>query len=218
MKHRDLLISRHLHPGRIARILPLILFCLGLSTCTGMCAGENLTADQWNDLGVDRYVNESYPEALEAFDAALRNDSVHELAWYNKGLTLFSLGSYEEAVDAYRASLASNPDSPDCWYNLGLALELAGDEKAANHAYARSEELTADEKSLPAGEEPLPDYPDGSSGYEDATFDRLYGENDQKITEALHQVTSWISDENWGEADQKALSTSRYLTEYSHEL
>lgn len=212
--------------GITAKTLFVVLLCL---IVVGISSGAGLNADQWNDQGVTLYENGSYDEALLAYEKATDLDPQYEPAWYNKGLVLFSLGRYESSVEAYSRAIDLNPDSGDSWFNLGLALEKTGNKTGSEDAFLRSSQLEGGqspvtmESSMSGSEtdtavQESSALTDDASAYQDDEFDRLYEKNDKKITESLHQITTWITDRNWKDADAKSLSTSRYLVEYLNQI
>ena len=46
----------------------------------------------------------------------------------------------------------------------------------------------------------------------------MYLENDPHIAENLHQITTWLQDGNWDEADTGAGRTANFITEYIAEM
>lgn len=191
----------------------------------GLCSAAGFTADQWNDKGVDLYHNESYEEALDAYEKAIELDPEHELAWYNKGLVLFSLEQYNDAVIAYKHALNINPSSVDSWYNLGLTLGKTGNLSESEEAFARSLQLEEEQSKKSGLEEPGNNGPsdketdnEDSADTDDAEFDRLYQKSERKITDNLHQIVTWLNDGRWGEVDKQALKTSKFIVDYLNEL
>lgn len=208
---RRIRVSIILVLGFIAAILPL-------------CSAEPVSADEWNDIGVDFYENESYEDALFSYEKAIEINSEHEFAWYNKGLALLKTEQFDSAVQAFLKALEINEDSSESWYNLGIALENTGNITGAESAFTRSEEIENSRLSDEAGSDEVASESktdlNGGTGAEssDAMFDALYKKNDAKIAEDIHQITTLITDARWTEADKKALRTSKYLVEYINEL
>ncbi len=190
----------------------------------GICSAEPLSADQWNDIGVDFFENQSYEDALFSYEKAIEIDSKHEYAWYNKGLVLLKEEQFESAAQAFFEALDINASSSESWYNLGIALENSGNSTGAKSAFTRSEEIEntripGETSSDEIASETKTDLIGGTEAdSSDAMFDALYRKNDAKITEDIHQITTFIADARWTEADTKALSTSKYLVEYINEL
>jgi len=72
-----------------------------------------LAPEAWYERGLALYKLDSYEDALQSFDAALKLDENYVDAWNNKGVTLDKLGRYEEAIDCYEQFLRSNPGTPE---------------------------------------------------------------------------------------------------------
>ncbi|MBD2279605.1 serine protease [Aphanizomenon flos-aquae] len=77
----------------------------------------NTTASQWLERGNQLWRLRRYPEAIRAFDAAIKQKPkfIH-LAYYGKGLALYWNGEYPEA--ALQQAVQSQPDFVPAWYNL----------------------------------------------------------------------------------------------------
>ena len=81
----------------------------------------NTTASQWLERGNQLWRLGRYPEAIRAFDAAIKQKPkfIH-LAYYGKGLALYGSGKYSEAITALQQAVQSEPDFVPAWYNLSL--------------------------------------------------------------------------------------------------
>ncbi|MBS3026007.1 MAG: serine protease [Dolichospermum sp. DET50] len=82
----------------------------------------NTTASQWLERGNQLWRLRRYPEAIQAFDAAIKQKPkfIH-LAYYGKGLALARSGEYPEAITALPAlqqSVQSQPDFVPAWLLL----------------------------------------------------------------------------------------------------
>ena len=79
----------------------------------------NTTASQWLERGNQLWRLGRYPEAIRAFDAAIKQKPkfIH-LAYYGKGLALGSSGKYPEAITALQQAVQSEPDFVPAWNNL----------------------------------------------------------------------------------------------------
>jgi len=64
------------------------------------------TPEEWNSTGLELYLEESYKEAIECFDAALALQSDYFRAWKNKGMVLEGQGMYKDAVGCYDKALS----------------------------------------------------------------------------------------------------------------
>lgn len=86
--------------------------------------------------------------------------------------------------------------------------DISGTSNAPNEGASKLSSISGDK----------PANPSSSSEYQDTEFDQMYQANYQKINESLHQITTWLKDKNWKEADQKSQKTSGYLTDYVNQL
>jgi tetratricopeptide (TPR) repeat protein/S1-C subfamily serine protease len=77
----------------------------------------NTTASQWLERGNQLWRLRRYSEAIQAFEAAIKQKPkfIH-LAYYGKGLALGSSGEYPEA--ALQQAVQSQPDFVPAWYYL----------------------------------------------------------------------------------------------------
>jgi tetratricopeptide (TPR) repeat protein/S1-C subfamily serine protease len=81
----------------------------------------NTTASQWLERGNQLWRLRRYPEAIQAFEAAIKQkpEFIH-LAYYGKGLALGSSGKYPEAITALQQAVQSQPDFVPAWDNLSV--------------------------------------------------------------------------------------------------
>ncbi|MBD1212217.1 MAG: tetratricopeptide repeat protein, partial [Dolichospermum circinale Clear-D4] len=81
----------------------------------------NTTASQWLERGNQLWRLRRYPEAIRAFDAAIKQKPkfIH-LAYYGKGLALSRSGKYPEAITALQQAVKSQPDFVPAWNNLSV--------------------------------------------------------------------------------------------------
>ncbi|MFO0098199.1 MAG: tetratricopeptide repeat protein [Aphanizomenon sp.] len=79
------------------------------------------TASQWLERGNQLWRLRRYPEAIQAFEAAIKQKPkfIH-LAYYGKGLALGRSGKYPEAITALQQAVQSQPDFVPAWDNLSL--------------------------------------------------------------------------------------------------
>jgi tetratricopeptide (TPR) repeat protein/S1-C subfamily serine protease len=79
------------------------------------------TASQWLERGNQLWRLRRYPEAIQAFEAAIKQKPkfIH-LAYYGKGLALYWSGKYPEAITALQQAVQSQPDFVPAWYNLSV--------------------------------------------------------------------------------------------------
>ncbi|MFN9401786.1 MAG: tetratricopeptide repeat protein [Dolichospermum sp.] len=81
----------------------------------------NTTASQWLERGNQLWRLRRYPEAIQAFEAAIKQKPkfIH-LAYYGKGLALGRSGKYPEAITALQQAVQSQPDFVPAWDNLSV--------------------------------------------------------------------------------------------------
>jgi len=98
---------------------------------------EQLTSDDWFDLGVDLEAV-SPEDAPAAYLRALELDPYHSDAHVNLGRLLQESGEYETAEDHYHRALAAEPDNVLAAFNLGTLLEDLGRIQDAILAYKKA--------------------------------------------------------------------------------
>jgi tetratricopeptide (TPR) repeat protein/S1-C subfamily serine protease len=83
---------------------------------------SNTTASQWLERGNQLWRLRRYPEAIQAFEAAIKQKPkfIH-LAYYGKGLALGYSGKGSEAITALQQAVQSQPDFVPAWDNLSVA-------------------------------------------------------------------------------------------------
>jgi tetratricopeptide (TPR) repeat protein/S1-C subfamily serine protease len=81
----------------------------------------NTTAGQWLERGNQLWRLRRYPEAIQAFEEAIKQKPkfIH-LAYYGKGLALGWSGKYPEAITAFEQAVKSQPDFVPAWDKLSL--------------------------------------------------------------------------------------------------
>ncbi|MBD2140777.1 tetratricopeptide repeat protein [Anabaena sp. FACHB-1250] len=84
----------------------------------------NTTASQWLARGNQLWRLRRYPEAIQAFDAAIKQKPkfIH-LAYYGKGLALYWSGKGSEAITALELAVKFKPDFVPAWNNLSLVYQ-----------------------------------------------------------------------------------------------
>jgi len=125
---------------------PLASFALGLLMLIALCdfvlAQEN-TTDNWLNKAYRLSANESFDEALQAYDSVLKIDPDNYTALINKGHDLKAL-----AVDSYNGALAittrileDNPNDALAWQGKGAALSGLDRHGEDDQAYAKAIEV-----------------------------------------------------------------------------
>ena len=81
----------------------------------------NTTASQWLERGNQLWRLRRYPEAIQAFEAAIKQKPkfIH-LAYYGKGLALSSSQKRPEAITAFEQAVKSQPDFVPAWLYLSV--------------------------------------------------------------------------------------------------
>ena len=98
---------------------------------------DELTSDDWYDLGVDLEAV-SPADAPGAYERALELDPMHADAHVNLGRLLQESGSFERAESHYQRALVAEPDNVLAAFNLGTLLEDLGRIHDAIAAYKRA--------------------------------------------------------------------------------
>ncbi len=98
---------------------------------------EELTSDDWFDLGVDLEAV-SPDDAPAAYMRALALDPDHSDAHVNLGRLLQETGQFEAAEEHYHAALGSDPENVLAAFNLGTLMEDLGRIEEAIEAYKRA--------------------------------------------------------------------------------
>ena len=80
----------------------------------------------WSNLGVVRYRQERYNDALAAFVAATRLAPKDAFAQSNLGSSYFQLRRYQEAAHALEIAVSLNPNDINAHTLLGLSYEQTG--------------------------------------------------------------------------------------------
>jgi serine/threonine protein kinase len=71
----------------------------------------------------DQYLRQQhYSQALQAYEEALRMDSLNFYAWNGKGTALYNQGNYRKALDAYQRATGIDPNNAIAWVSAGLTL------------------------------------------------------------------------------------------------
>ena len=117
-------------------------------------AQEN-TAEGWVKEGQAFYKNESYAEALEAFEKAIEINPQNSEAWVGKGKSMDLLAattyteedrlkSYEDALQYYDTAIKTarlDHDLSMAWSGKALGLDLLGRKNESIQAYDKAVEL-----------------------------------------------------------------------------
>lgn len=77
--------------------------------------------------GVAKAKLDRFPEAIAAYDAAIRLKPDLAEAYYNRGVAKAELGHFKDAIDDYDEAIRLKPDDADAYANRGLAKAKRGD-------------------------------------------------------------------------------------------
>lgn len=102
-------------------------------------ASEN--PDVWNALGIVHARAKQLPEAMAAFDSALRLRPNDPVTLQNVGITYLNFGRAGPARDALEKALAANDRLPRAWNARGVLLEQGGRSAEAIASWRRAVEL-----------------------------------------------------------------------------
>ena len=83
-----------------------------------------------------------YPEAIAAYDAAIRDNPFYFEAYLSRGVALARLGHYPEAEKSIRAALAIVPNYPEAHLSLGAVLLWSGRRNEALTEFQRAATLS----------------------------------------------------------------------------
>ncbi len=131
----------------------LVLIALA-TLCSSAVAQEN-TAEDWNKKGQASYKNESFADALEAYEKATQIDPQNSEAWVGLGKALDLVAAtsysqkeqtkaYEEALSAYDKAIetaTSDHELSMAWEGRGMGLDLLGRKDESIEAYDKAVEL-----------------------------------------------------------------------------
>ena len=102
---------------------------------------DNISANDWYNLGVDLELVGDLTEAEYAYLRALGLHEGHSDALLNLGRLRHTAGQLQDAEQYYRAALVHEPDHVLATFNLGLVLEELSQRPAAIDAYRSAIEI-----------------------------------------------------------------------------
>lgn len=109
-------------------------------------AKQNLSiAEAHNNRGVELAELGRLPEAIAAFNQAIKIYPNYENAHNNLGLALGSQKQFPEAVNAFKVALTINPTNIETYNNLGIALGSQGKFSEAIAAFKQAIQIKPDE-------------------------------------------------------------------------
>jgi len=129
------------------------VFTVALLAIAVLClcaAAQEMTADDWYKNGQELYKNESYQEALNAFDQVLKVDPENASAWHYKGMSLAGMGlgleanqSIQKSMELIDQRLLEDPEDQEALWLRAEELDLLGRSEVALEAYGRVAELNS---------------------------------------------------------------------------
>ncbi len=139
--------------GRLSKLsawiglIPVLILASLSMMCLAATAQEN-TAESWYQTGQELMEDESYEDALIAFDKAIKIDPENASIWMGKGDTFVRMGNYNESLKIYEKALEmadktsqDNPHDAKGWLMKGeLFIRVFKNDEAIN-AYSKAIEL-----------------------------------------------------------------------------
>jgi arylsulfatase A-like enzyme/Tfp pilus assembly protein PilF len=104
-------------------------------------ASRSENPDVWNALGIVRARARQLPEAMAAFESALRIRPNDPVTWQNIGITQLNFGRSGPAREALEKAVAANDRLPRAWNARGVLLEQEGKSEEAIASWRRAVEL-----------------------------------------------------------------------------
>ena len=108
---------------------------------------ESTNAHVWNEKGNVHFKQESFEDAINAYNKAIQIDPSFGWPYSNLALVYFTQGKYTEAILLYQKSidlLSSNKDKALSWNGLGNVYRCVNDYANAVSAYRKAAELDTD--------------------------------------------------------------------------
>ncbi len=126
----------------ILALMALVILCT--------CEPSQGSAEDWYSRGQELYKNESYQEALNAYDQALKMDPENASAWHYRGLALAGMGhgveanqSIQKAMGLIDQRLQKDPEDQEALWLRAEEMDLLGRSEEALEAYGRVAELNS---------------------------------------------------------------------------
>ncbi|HPJ83833.1 MAG TPA: tetratricopeptide repeat protein [Methanothrix sp.] len=155
MKGKTRLSSGLSRPSKLSTAARLaIVFAAFAMLCACVTAQED-TSGYWMNKAQELMDNESYEEALRAYDSAIELDPEDARIWMGKGDTQSRMGdynesqkTYENALDLINESLEANPLDAEGWFVKGELLDRLYRYDEALESYNMSLEIDPTDKEV----------------------------------------------------------------------
>lgn len=117
-------------------IILIVVFILSFSTCFSQT--DNLKAQQYYNMAMDKVFRKDHRAAIADFDQALRNDSNFMEAYENRGVAKYYLSDYSGALADYSKALELDPDDYNTCVRRGWARFMLKDYSGALADFSRA--------------------------------------------------------------------------------
>ena len=88
---------------------------------------KHVRAEAYYSLGVEKFANEDYAEAIVNFDKAIELNPKYVRAHYMRGMAQFYLGDHASGIATLTQTLTIDSADPDLYYSLGSVKANLGD-------------------------------------------------------------------------------------------
>jgi superkiller protein 3 len=192
-------------------------FAIALLAVAMLCVtavAQEQNAQYWYEKGLKLEGNQSYEDAVQAYDHAIKLDPQNPEFWEGRALSLYFIHrnqdateSWKKALQLYNDTLRKNPKDVDAWRGKGRAFTMLAlaDTSGLREAY-RESELNAYEQGLriaPQNSTLL--YFKGSALYELKRYDEAITACDQALKIGFDPSQPWMAD---GASHLKGLAES----------
>jgi len=117
--------------------------CKRLITRGLIALSESKKAIDWisNGFKLSIFPNESYEEALKAFNKAIEIEPNNTYAWWYKGFILFLLSDYKSALNACNRAIELNTEDDSAWVMKGWVLNKLEAYEESFEAFLKAMEI-----------------------------------------------------------------------------
>lgn len=96
---------------------------------------NEMSVDDWVEIGSDLASDGKEEEAIEAYDKAIQIDINNADEWYSKGMSLSHLGKHEDAIQAFDKALSIKPADVRTLFAKGMSQSRLGKHEDAIQTY-----------------------------------------------------------------------------------